>query len=189
MNAGRRIGFIACAGFMFAMAGCAHDRPAIRPVEQVDLARFMGDWYVIAHIPSRPERNAFNAIESYALQADGTIRTTFRYRNGSFDAPLETMRPRGFVQAGTGNAVWGMQFIWPIRAEYIVADLDAGYSRTIIARNARDYAWIMARTPTIPEADYDAAVARIEALGYAVGDLRRVPQRWPEPAGARPAMD
>jgi len=185
----RRMGLAACVGFLFAAAGCAHDRPAIRPVEQVDLARFMGDWYVIAHIPSYPERNAFNAIESYALQADGTIRTTFRYRNGSFDAPLKAMHPHGFVEPGSGNAVWGMQFIWPIKAEYIIAGLDADYSKTLIARNARDYAWIMARTPTIPEADYQEAVTRLQVLGYDVGKLRLVPQRWPEPAGARADID
>jgi apolipoprotein D and lipocalin family protein len=189
MSGRRRIRLAACAGFLLAATGCANHRPVIRPVDQVDLARFMGDWYVIAHIPSRPERDAFNAVESYSLQADGTIRTTFRYRNGSFDAPLKTMRPRGFVQPGTGNAVWGMQFIWPIRAEYIIAGLDAGYSQTIIARNARDYAWIMARTPTIAEADYDVAVARLRAFGYDVGTLRRVPQRWPEVSGPRAAID
>jgi apolipoprotein D and lipocalin family protein len=171
------------------LGGCAHSPPTIAPVKDVDLERFMGHWYVIAHIPSRPERNAFNAVESYALQPDGRIQTTFQYRNGSFDAPLKAMHPHGFVEPGSGNAVWGMQFIWPIRAEYIIAGLDGGYSQTIIARNARDYAWIMARTPTIPEADYEAAVARLQALGYAVGKLRRVPQRWPEPAGARPPID
>lgn len=189
MSGRRQMRLAACAGAMLAIAGCAHDRPAIRPVEQVELTRFMGDWYVIAHIPSRPERDAFNAVESYALQADGTIRTTFRYRDGSFEAPLKTMRPRGFVQPGSGNAIWGMQFIWPIRAEYLIAWLDPGYSQTIIARNARDYAWIMARTPTIPAADYDAAVARLQVLGYTIDDLRRVPQRWPEAAGERPNPD
>ena len=185
----RRLRLAACVGALLAAVGCAHDRPAIRPVEQVDLSRFMGDWYVIAHIPSYPERNAFNAIESYALQADGTIRTTFRYRNGSFDAPLKAMHPHGFVEPGTGNAVWGMQFIWPIKAEYIIAWLDPAYSQTIVARNARDYVWLMARTPAISDADYAGAVARLQALGYAVDKLRRVPQRWPEPAGPRPALD
>jgi len=61
------------------------------------------------------------------------------------------MRPVGTVKPGTGNAVWGMQFIWPIKAQYIVAYLDPGYTETIIARDARDYAWIMARTPRISD--------------------------------------
>jgi apolipoprotein D and lipocalin family protein len=142
----------------------------------------MGGWYVIAHIPTYLERDAYNAVESYVLQPDGSIQTTFRYRNGAFDAPLRTMQPVGFVQPDSGNAVWGMQFLWPIQAEYRIAYLDPDYQRTIIVRNARDYAWIMARTPTIPDADYAAAVSELRAFGYAVEKLRRVPQQWPEPA-------
>lgn len=185
MNAPRTLATLAGSLAIF-MAGCRSHAPLAR-VEQVDLQRFMGDWYVIAHIPSRPERNAVNAIEGYRLADDGTIETTFRYREGSVQAPLKTMRPRGFVQAGSGNAVWGMQFIWPIRAEYVIAYLDPDYRQTIIARGARDYAWIMARTPTIPESDYLGLVARLQGLGYETSRIRRVPQQWPEADGQRTA--
>jgi apolipoprotein D and lipocalin family protein len=164
---------------MFA-AGCAHAPATIPPVASVDLQRFMGDWYVIANIPSYPEREAYNAIESYELQADGRIRTTFRYRKGSFDAPVKTMHPVGRVVPGTGNAVWDMQFVWPIQAEYVIVGINDDYSQTIIGRSKRDYAWVMARTPTIPETDYDAALAKLKALGYKLDGLRKVPQRWPE---------
>ena len=37
-------------------------------VKYVDLDKFMGTWYVIAHIPSYPEKNAFNAVETYKLR-------------------------------------------------------------------------------------------------------------------------
>ena len=40
----------------------------------VDLDRFMGDWYVIANIPTAIETEAYNAIESYRLDDDGTIK-------------------------------------------------------------------------------------------------------------------
>ena len=62
-----------------------------------------------------------------------------------------------------------------------MAYLDDTYSETIIARNKRDYVWIMARTPSIPQAVYDAMVDRVRTLGYATEALRRVPQKWPEP--------
>jgi len=149
---------------------------AIPAVSHVDLPRFMGDWYVIASIPSFPERHAYDAVESYALRPDGRIQTTFRYRDGSFDAPVKTLRPVGTVVPGTGNAVWGMQFIWPIKAEYVIAYLDTDYAETIIARSKRDYAWIMARTPAISAADYAADVERLRVLGYDLAKLRRVPQ-------------
>jgi len=178
--------FLIAAGAAAALliAGCAVSPPTIPPVKQVDLQRFMGDWYVIGNIPTRPERNAFNAVESYTLQPDGRIDTRFRYREGAFDGPLKTMNPVGSVVPGTGNAVWGMQFIWPVKAEYVIVDVDKDYQLTIIGRSDRDYAWIMARTPSISEPVYEAAVSRLKTLGYATDNLRRVPQRWPEDAAA-----
>lgn len=170
------------------VAGCATSSTTkatakIPPVAQVDLQRFMGDWYVIGNIPTHPERDAFNAVESYTLQPDGKIATRFRYREGAFDGEVKTMHPEGTVVPDTGNAVWGMQFIWPIKAEYVIVDIDPDYQLTIVGRSDRDYAWIMARTPTIPEPRYQAAVARLVALGYTTDKLRRVPQQWPEPTG------
>lgn len=158
-------------------AGCATgDVKSITPVDQLDLPRFMGDWYVIAHIPSFPERNAFDAVESYQIRPDGRIQTTFRYRNKGFDAPLKTMQPVGTVKPGTGNAVWGMQFFWPIQAEYVVVHVNDDYTQAIVGRSARDYAWIMARSPGISGQDYAAHLQRLRDLGYDLTDLRKVPQ-------------
>ncbi len=176
---GRKARSLLLAALCVLSAGaCAHSAmKPITPVPQVVLPRFMGDWYVIAHIPSFLERNAYDAVESYALRPDGRIQTTFRYRNKSFDAPLETMRPVGTVTPGTGNAVWGMEFMWPIKAQYIVAYLDPDYTETIIARDARDYAWVMARTPRISDEAYAADVERLARMGYDTSKLRRVPQQ------------
>jgi apolipoprotein D and lipocalin family protein len=168
-------------------AGCAHAPPTIPSAPAVDLPRFMGRWYVVAHIPTYRERDAYNAVEHYALRDDGKVQTTYQHRSGSFDAPLETMRPVGHVRPGTGNAVWGMQFVWPIKAEYVIAFVDPGYTRTIIARSARDHAWVMARKPTMSDADYRDTLDRLQAMGYELDQVRRVPQRWPEPSGPRAA--
>lgn len=162
------------------IAGCAASLPPLRTVERVDLERFMGTWYVIAAIPTFIETDAFNAVESYRLDADGTVDTTFTFRKGAFDGPLKTYNPRGFIVDTKSNATWGMQFIWPIKAEYLITHLSDDYGQTVIGRNKRDYVWIMARTPQIPEADYERIVAELAAQGYDVTKLRRVPQRWPE---------
>ena len=162
------------------LSGCAGSgKPPIETVSSVDLKRFMGDWFVIAAIPTFIEKNAYNAIESYRLAADGTVETTFTFRDGSFDGPLKRYTPRGFVNDSSG-AVWGMQFIWPIRAEYRVAYLDPQYRHTIIARTARDYVWVMARTPSVSDEVYRALVEKVGAIGYDPILLRRVPQRWPQ---------
>lgn len=154
--------------------------PSIPTAGSIDLSRFMGDWYVIAHVPTWPERAAFNAVESYSLREDGRIATRFRYRHGGFNAPVNTMHPVGTVRPGTGNAVWDMQFLWPFQAEYVIAELSADGQRTIVARSDRDYAWLMARTPQISDQAYEEAMASLRALGYDMDKVRRVPQRWPE---------
>ena len=66
----------------------------MKSVSHVDLDRFMGRWYVLANIPTRIERGAHNAVESYELQDDGTIRTTFTFRKDSFDAPEKAFHAR-----------------------------------------------------------------------------------------------
>ena len=99
----------AALGIGALLSACASTPPSIPPVASVDMPRFMGDWYVIAQIPTYIERKAFDSVESYRLDAAGTIRATFRYRNGSADAPVKTMEPVGRVVPGTNNAFnnWG----------------------------------------------------------------------------------
>lgn len=167
----------AAAVLAAALAGCAAS-PPLPTIDYVDLPRFMGDWYVIASIPTAIETEAYNAVESYRLDEDGTIATTFTFRKGGFDGPLKEYQPRGFVRDRETNATWGMQFIWPIKAEYLVIHLDPDYTRTVIGRSQRDYVWIMAREPSLPEDVYQGIIAELEGLGYDSSRIRKVPQRW-----------
>ncbi|MEO0653041.1 MAG: lipocalin family protein [Planctomycetota bacterium] len=166
-------------GSALALAGCA-SRPPLPTVQEVDLERFMGDWYVQAHIPAGAEKNAYNGVESYALGEDGEILTSYVFREGAFDGALETKEPKGVVRDTTTNATWGMQFFWPLEFEYLVAHLDSSYSETIIARTKRDYAWIMTRDPMISDERMESLTARLAEMGYDTGKLRRVPQQWPD---------
>jgi apolipoprotein D and lipocalin family protein len=160
------------------MAACQSVPDRSMPlVRDLDLQRFMGDWYVIANIPTFLEKDAYNAVESYRLTPDGRVATTFRFRKGGFDGPVKVYHPTGFVSAAD-NAVWGMQFLWPIKAEFLVIYLDAAYDRTIIGRSRRDYVWLMARTPELSDTQYQEMLDAAAAAGYDVTRIQRVPQRW-----------
>jgi apolipoprotein D and lipocalin family protein len=169
-----------CIAATLPLAACSTLSPPVRTVGYVDLPRFMGDWYVIAAIPTFIERDAYNAIESYELADDRVVATTFRFNEGSFDGPLRVYEPVGFVGDDPSNAIWGMQFIWPVKADYRVLYLDEDYTQTVIGRNKRDYVWIMARTPEIPEADLQEILRLIAAQGYDTGKVRRIPHRAPQ---------
>lgn len=156
--------------------GCSTMKP-IETVEHVDIERFMGDWYVIANIPTFIEKGAYNAVESYRLEEDGTVATTFRFNKGSFDGPVKVYRPRGFIRDKESNAVWGMQFIWPFKAEFLIIYLTEDYQRTVIGRSKRDYVWVMSREPSIPDDEYSRILEFLEEQGYDIRQIQKVPQQ------------
>lgn len=162
---------------LLVLAACSSP-PPIHTATAVDLERFMGDWYVIANIPTFIETNAYNAIESYRLAGDGTVATTFSFREGGFEGARKTYHPTGYIIDRQSNAVWGMQFIWPIKSDYRIIYVDDAYDQTIIGRIQRDYVWLMARTPQLSEVDYQRFLRLIAEQGYDVSKVRKVPQRW-----------
>ncbi len=146
-------------------------------MDSVNVDRYMGGWFVIAHIPPGVVSDSYNNIERYQRGEGNRINTVYTYRDGGFDGEAKRMEPTGFVLDEGDGAVWAMQFIWPIKMEYTIAYVDAAYETTIVARSKRDWVWIMARRPQIDEATYQGLVQRVEALGYNISQLRKVPQQ------------
>ena len=174
---------VTCGAAGLALTGCqnlstkqAAGGELKRITKKVDLERFMGDWHVIAHIPVFLEKDAYNAVERYELAEDGSIPTTFTFNKGSLDGPLKTMRPKGFIYDKETNAEWRMQFLWPFKAAYLITYLADDYATTIIGVPSRKYAWIMARTNPLPDAEYAALVGELERQGHDISKLRKVPQ-------------
>ena len=112
---------------LLGLTGCA-SYPPMKTVYKVDLKRFMVDWYVVANIPTFIEVDAHNAVESYELNSDGTVATTFTFRDGSYNGDKKTYNPTGYIIDNKSNALWGMQFIWPIKADYRIIYLDKDYA-------------------------------------------------------------
>jgi apolipoprotein D and lipocalin family protein len=173
---------------LFLSACSTSGLPPLRGTDQaVELERFMGPWYVIAFIPIDvallpmfSEKGAHNGIESYRLTNDGTIETTYTFRQDSFDGPERVMTPRARVANPPTNSEWKMKFKWYLPAsDFLILRVDPEYQRTVIGVPNRDYVWIMSRTPTMPAAEYDELVAWLNSVGYDTSLLEPVPQRWP----------
>jgi len=149
----------------------------IRTEAQIDLDRFMGDWVVIANIPTFLEKDAWNALEKYELREPGIVDTTFTFNKGGPDGELKEYTPVGFVREGTGDAVWGMRFVWPIKAEYRIVYVNEDYTETIIGRRKRDYLWIMARDADLPEERIEELITLAVEEGYDRESILRVPHK------------
>ena len=107
---------------MLGLSGCASmmhsSTPPLRPVEYVDLQRYMGGWFVIANIPYHAEKGCFDSVEGYALRADGRIDNKFACREDSFDAPMTSkLKTVATVHNKTSNAEWRVPFYKVVRVK------------------------------------------------------------------------
>ena len=159
------------------VVGAPTVQAGVDTVPKVDLDRFMGPWYVQAHTPTFIDAGTVNQIESYQLQPDGTIQTTFTFYR-EYPGEPTTLSPKGWVVDHESNAHWKMQFIWPFSSDYLIVRLAPDYSYTVISVPNKDLIWIMTRVPTMESSVYDAIVEDLRSNGYKVESLRRVPQRW-----------
>ena len=150
----------------------------MKTVDYVDIERFMGDWYVIANIPTFIEKGATNAIEAYKLGDKGVIETTFTFYQDSPDGEKKVYRPKGFIYNTETNAEWRMQFLWPFKMPFLIIDLDEEYTYTVIGIPSRKYVWIMARDSGMNDKLYDRILSRLSEIGYDVSLIQKVPQDW-----------
>lgn len=152
-----------------------HPRGLPEDAVPIDLGRFMGAWFVVAHIPTSVEENAYEAVERYALEPDGTIAVQFEFCEGGLGGPRQELTMTGWVYDPSTNAEWRVRPFWPLRLAYQILELDPDYTLTVIGHPSGDYAWVMARQPEIDEVELAAITARLDAAGYETDRLRLVP--------------
>lgn len=162
------------------LSGCVSTpskKAPLKTVDHVDLSRFMGDWYVIGTIPWIVEKNNVGTMDIYRMRPDGRIDITYAFHKKDLSAKRQQMHAIGTVIDKQSNARWGVQFIWPFKAPYLVIDLAPDYSTTTIGYPSRDLIWIMARTPTLRESTYQELLQKAAGQGYDTSRIMKVPQK------------
>ena len=129
-----------------------------------------------ASIPTRLEKDAWNAMESYSLDSDGTINTTFTYSKGGFDGkPKEIHRAR--VREGRATTPCGACSSSG-RSRPTIASPGSRTTTAALSWRARSAttcgSW---RAAQIPDADDSKTSSSRGALGYDVSKIRKVPQK------------
>ena len=145
----------------------------VTTVEQVDLNRYCGTWYEIAHLPNWFQRKcAGNTTAEYSILPDGRIRVVNRCgkadggvitaegiarkkdRNGS-NSKLEVRFAPSWL--GWLPMVWG---------SYWIIDLGSDYSYAAVGDPSRKYLWILSRTKSLDPAVRDAIIKRLKIMGF-----------------------
>lgn len=153
-------------------------RQPLAPVPALDLARYMGRWHEIARFPNWFQKKCVAAATAdYSLQPDGTVRVVNRCRTADGTVSVAEAEGRRTGPAGSAKLevrfapAWlsFLPFVW---GKYWVVDIDPQYRLVAVGEPGRDYLWILARTPAVARADYEALRARLALQGFDAGRLQ-----------------
>lgn len=155
----------------------------------IDLGKFMGSWYVLAHIPVFIEKNAHNAVETYKWEpAHKRFSVHYKFNEGALDGKVSESEQRGFIHNDKTftdlrvSPKLPLIGYTPLRMPYIICDLATDYSNVIVGYPSRSYLWIMARTPTLPDSEYTKLIDKTKDMGYDTSLIRKVPQDPAQPS-------
>ncbi|MDB5991246.1 MAG: lipocalin [Herbaspirillum sp.] len=154
----------------------------VETAASVDLTRYAGRWYEIARFPNSFQKQCIgNITADYRLMLDHTIEIANRCKmaDGSLDLAVGQAR----VIDKTGNAKLQVSFapawlswIPMVWGDYWVLELDKNYSVATVGSPDRQYLWILSRTPTISEADYESRVDNATKQGFDTSKLIKTRQ-------------
>jgi apolipoprotein D and lipocalin family protein len=150
--------------------------PPLETVPRVDLQRYLGTWYEIATIPQSFQRGCVGTTATYSLRDDGVINVVNRCRIGTLAGEEKVATGRARVVDKSSNSKLEVSFFGPFWGEYWIIELEPDYRYAVVGHPSRDSLWILSRTPTMDEAQYDQIVSRLKGAGYAVERLVRTPQ-------------
>jgi apolipoprotein D and lipocalin family protein len=183
-----RASLLACAMLLGSTAGAA-DQPApasvpgpLAAIATLDLPRYLGTWYEIAKFPNRFQRQCVGYTKAqYATRPDGALQVENRCRlaDGTTNVAIGEARQVGAANSARLRVRFApayLSWIPLVWGDYWVIDLDRDYQLAAVSEPGREYLWILARTPTVTPAAYDALVARLARQGFEVSKLVRTPQ-------------
>ncbi|MEP6557077.1 MAG: lipocalin family protein [Burkholderiales bacterium] len=163
---------------LLLLGACASQPQATLPtVASVDLAGYMGNWYEIARLPNRFQRDCVADTQaSYTLEGDSVaVVNRCRDKNGK----IERAEGVAHVVEGSSNAKLRVSFFRPFYGDYWILAFGPARQWVLVGEPGRDNAWVLARSPQLPPPQLDAALSRAAELGFDRAAFLRTPQTQP----------
>jgi apolipoprotein D and lipocalin family protein len=175
---------VSCMAPRLAVSAPASDAAArqVGAVRTVDLSRYVGRWYEIAKFPNDfQKRCASNTTADYRILPDSTIEVANRCKTAGGEIDLAIGEAKVVDKATNAKLkvrfapAWLSWIPW-VWGDYWILELDDAYSVATVGTPNRDYLWILSRTPTISEADYESRVDNATKQGFDTSRLVKTRQ-------------
>ncbi|WAR43674.1 lipocalin family protein [Methylomonas rapida] len=153
------------------LTACTGIPEGVRPISGFELDRYLGTWHEIARLDHSFERGLSEVTAEYSLRDDGGVKVI----NSGYDNEEKQRRSAEgkayFVETPDIGRL-KVSFFGPFYGAYNIIELDKeNYQYVMIAGNSKDYLWILARTPTLPQNVLTRLVEQARALGFPTQDL------------------
>ncbi len=148
----------------------------------VDLSRYTGKWYEIARLPMWAQRHCLRSTAEYRLLESGKIGVrnacvTAEGKEQSIEGKAtivdQTHRAKLNVVFDQWAAKLVSYFSSSVEGNYWILRVDPEYRYAVVGTPDREYLWILARTPSLPEDTYQELVSFSQRLGFTTDDLIR----------------
>jgi apolipoprotein D and lipocalin family protein len=171
---------LAVATMLQPGAARAQTLAPVRTVSFVDLNRYTGDWFEIARVPNRFQRECVGDVRAtYTRRPDGRLDVVNRCRtaDGRTEARgvARIVDERTFAKLKARFAPAWLSWLPMVWGDYWVIGLAPDYSWAVVGEPDREYLWILARTPQLDDESIAAARAAARASGYDVERLVPTP--------------
>jgi apolipoprotein D and lipocalin family protein len=166
-------GIAAVAGLSFLAirkANAQSDKNPPKTASFVDLKKYLGKWYDIAHYPFYFQRDCNASTAEYSLKGNGDIQVINTCNKGSLEGPVKKVNGKAWVVDKKTNAKLKVQFFWPFSGDYWILDVAKDYSWAIVGHPKRETLWILSRKPEKP-AEINKILQVIKENGYDPGKL------------------
>lgn len=126
------------------LIGCSKPTVDNSAVTDLDLNRYLGQWYEIARFDHKFERGMEQTKANYTLRKDGKIDVlNTGFKNGKYS------EAKGIAKLTDTRALLRVSFWGPFYSDYRVMLLDPEYQYALIGSGSDKYLWILSRTPRI----------------------------------------
>ena len=156
--------------FLFSSVGSAEQKSELTVVDDVDLGRYIGKWYEIAHIPAWFQKGCTGGTTAeYTPLKDGFVNVVNRCCDE--EGNVKEAKGRAWVVDKQNPAKLKVSFfslfgLWLFGGKYWIIDLDENYQYSVIGHPNREIGWILSRTPTLSDKILKGIAERLEAKGY-----------------------
>jgi apolipoprotein D and lipocalin family protein len=174
-----------------ATAPLAAELDRLLTVPSVDLQRYAGTWHEIARLPNRFQAQCASEVTAtYTPRDDGAVDVVNRCRtqSGTLDAAEGLARPRDETNTKLTVSFLPAALRWlPFgRGDYWVIALDPAYRWVMVGEPRREFLWVLAREPVMPQDTLESLLGRAREAGFPVERVTLSAQRpTPQPTPAK----